>query len=100
MIRSRGTPPDQADEGLPNDFYIRNQNPLPRTLSLGSGAPVYLFDLTVGDAFDFDDVTADGLVGIVEDGLESSYYGGVIDSPVWLIVQDDVILQVEAQYLP
>ncbi len=74
-------PPDQADEGLPNGFYIRNQNPLPRTLSLDSGAPLYLFDLTVGDTFGFDDVTADGLVSIVEDRLESSYYGGVIDSP-------------------
>ncbi len=93
-------PADQAEEGLPNDFYIRNQNPQLRTLPVADGAPIYLFDYTTTGEFDFDAVNLDTLVRIMETGDSSAYYSSLTDYPVWLVVNDNTILQVTPQYLP
>ncbi len=93
-------PADQAEEGLPNDFYIRNQNPQLRTLPFGPAPSLYLFDYTRTGEFDYDRVSLEGLVGIIESGDDSPYYFSTSDYPVWLTVQGDLILQIAPQYLP
>jgi|GEM_PF-736695 len=90
------------DETVPNDYYIRNDNPQIRQLVLSPAAPVVLqacFDpgpcvTTVG-------VTVDQwsqLVGGAEPDGWIWYGGGAL--PYWLTVRDGEIIQVVEQYLP
>ncbi len=92
--------PDQADEGLPNDFYIRNNNPQLRTLPLDDEALIYLFDYTITGEFDYDLAGIGDLVQIMQSGDFSPYYFSLDDYPVWLTIKDDTILQITPQYLP
>jgi hypothetical protein len=92
--------PDQADEGLPNDFYIRNNNPQLRTLLLDDEALIYLFDYTITDEFDFDPVSIDTLIAAMQSDDQSAYYFSLDDYPVWLTIKGDTILQITPQYLP
>ena len=93
-------PADQAEGGLPNDFYIRNQNPQLRTLPVADEAPIYLFDYTTTGEFDYDPINLDTLVRIIETSDSSAHYFPLTDYPVWLVVKDNAILQVTPQYLP
>jgi len=92
--------PDQADEGLPNDFYIRNNNPQLRTLPLDDEALIYLFDYTITDEFDYDPVSIDTLIAAMQSDDQSAYYFSLTDYPVWLTIKNDTILEITPQYLP
>ncbi len=92
--------PDQADEGLPNGFYIRNNNPQLRTLPLDDEALIYLFDYTITDEFDLDPVSIDTLIAAMQSDDQSAYYFSLDDYPVWLTIKDGTILQITPQYLP
>jgi hypothetical protein len=90
------------DETVPNDYYIRNDNPQIRQLALSPAAPIVLqacFDpgpcvTTVG-------VTAEEWTELVGGGEPDGwtwYGGGVL--PYWLTLRDGDIVQVVEQYLP
>ena len=84
-------------EGLDNDYYIRNNNPLLRTLSLSAGASVEIVDWahccesTTGDLQAFADSFSHEMSG-------SNYRGP--SSPYWITIQGGGIIIVEEQYLP
>jgi hypothetical protein len=90
------------DETVPNDYYIRNDNPQIRQLALAQAAPIVLqacFDpgpcvTTVG-------VTAEEWTELVGGGAPDGwtwYGGGAL--PFWLTLRDGDIVQVVEQYLP
>jgi hypothetical protein len=90
------------DEDVPDDYYIRNDNPQIRRLTMAPAAPVVLqacFDpgpclTTVG-------VTIDqwtGMLGGEEPEGWTWYGGGTL--PYWLTLRDGEIVQVIEQYLP
>lgn len=91
-----------ADETVPNPFYIRNDNPQIRSLTLSPAAPIVLqacFDpgpcvITVGVSVD----QWTDLVGGGEPNGWSWYGGGAL--PYWLTLRDGEIVQVIEQYLP
>jgi hypothetical protein len=84
-------------EGLDNDYYIRNNNPLLRTLSLSAGASVEIVDWArccesiTGDLQAFADSFSPEMSG-------SGYRGP--SSPYWITLQGGRIVLVEEQYLP
>lgn len=91
-----------ADETVPNPFYIRNDNPQIRQLTVSPSAPIVLqacFDpgpcvTTVG-------VPADQWSDLVGGGEPDdwTWYGGG-SLPYWLTVRGGEIVQVVEQYLP
>lgn len=90
------------DETVPNDYYIRNDNPQIRELTLAPEAPIVLqgcFDpgpclTTVGVPVD---QWSELVSGAEPDGW-TWYGGGTL--PYWLTVRDGEIIQVVEQYLP
>jgi hypothetical protein len=84
-------------EGLDNDYYIRNNNPLLRTLSLSAGASLEVVDWAhccesvTGDLQAFADSFGPEMSG-------SAYRGP--SSPYWITIEGGRIVLVEEQYLP
>lgn len=104
-----------VDEGVPNDFYIRNVNPQLRTLALAGDVAVVLINpLEITPV----DVSADEWVSLFKpdgtpwdydvDDVPSfpepyfDYYGAnVVQAPYWLYLgADGTVIQIEQQYLP
>ena len=95
-----------ADETVPNDFYIRNDNPLLRTLAVAEGAPVLLQTCfvdgpcvreTAVSLAQWAELLAGGFPTDLPEGWQS-YGGGAL--PYWLTLQDGVVVQIGEQYLP
>ncbi len=95
-----------ADETLPNDFYIRNDNPTLRELPVSEGTPVVLQACFVdGPCVRQTAVTLEQWASLLADqsagGLPGGwqwYGGGAL--PYWLTLRDGAVVQVSEQYLP
>lgn len=95
------------EEDLPGDFYIRNQNPRLRTLTM-SGAPVVVLIACYpedGPCITEEAVDVEIWQELMDspDGAEEmlgwSWYGqGSL--PYWLTMDEDVVVQINEQYLP
>ncbi len=94
------------DETVPNDFYIRNENPMLRELPVSDTAPVVLQTCFVdGPCVRPVAVTLEQwstlLVEQSADGLPEGWqWYGAGALPYWLTLQDGVVVQVSEQYLP
>ena len=90
------------------DFYIRNRNDRLRTLDLAPDADVVLivcYEPDVGPCVTtrpvgvvtFGDLLSDPDSALTTQGW---YWYGAGDIPYWLTLSDDVVIQIEEQYLP
>ncbi|MDH3306885.1 MAG: hypothetical protein OEO77_05145 [Acidimicrobiia bacterium] len=95
-----------ADETVPNDFYIRNDNPTLRELPVSEQAPVVLQTCfldgpcvrqTAVTLEQWSGLLAEQSAGGLPDGWQW-YGGGAL--PYWLTLQDGVVVHVAEQYLP
>jgi len=96
-----------AEEGLPDGFYIRNQGPEVRTLTLGDPGVVTLQacfpdpgPCVAEQAVDLD--TWAELLAAPEsaaDRLGWNWYGDG-QLPYWFTLQDGVVVEIQEQYLP
>jgi hypothetical protein len=104
-------------EQVPNDYYIRNDNPLLRTFPIAPDARVSLMGFSLeNQGIDAIPVTAaqwatlfieaqrciaEGFPSECEElgGDDWSWYGGGF-LPYWVLIEGDVIVAVEEQYLP
>lgn len=101
---------DGAESPPPNDYHIRNVNPLVRTLEVSSATEVTLFggddsDETIPEVT----VSLDEWVALFDDGRPwvgesppSEYWflpaaGG---TPYWLTMENGTVSQIRQQYLP
>jgi hypothetical protein len=104
---------DSVEEGVPNDFYIRNANPLLRTLPLApdvvvwlqtsAGGPVQPVQVGVADWLAlFNDGTpwGEGERPPVEPPGFGFYGAGSVGTPYWLVILDSQVIAIEQQYLP
>ncbi len=104
-----------VEEGVPNDYYIRNVNPQLRTLPLASDVVVWLISpaAQIGsvpvDLEEWLDLFDDGVpwdwesdeVPNWEDHLYFGYYGAsMVDTPYWFVILDGEVIAVEQQYVP
>lgn len=83
-------------EPVPNDYYIRNENPKLRKLPIADAAKVKIVnwdDCCDSIAGDLDQV-AEAFATGATDGLYRSI------SPFWITVKDGVVVKLEEQYLP
>lgn len=83
----------------PNDYYIANDNPRLRTYPVDRTIRVTL--VTTSEGFsDPDGYEVD--FGLFYDGLQgmSGEVPGMWDTPYWITIEDGVITEIEAQYLP
>ena len=95
-----------VDETVPNDFYIRNDNPTLRELPVSEKAPVVLQTCFVdGPCVRQTAVTLEQWAGLLAEqapgGLPGGwqwYGGGAL--PYWLTLQDGAVVHVTEQYLP
>ncbi len=95
-----------ADETVPNDFYIRNDSPSLRTLTVAGNAPVLLQACFVeGPCVRQTGVSLDQWAGVLSGvqpaGLPEGwqwYGGGTL--PYWLTLSGGVVVQITEQYLP
>jgi hypothetical protein len=88
-------------EELPNNFFIRNINPQLRTFSLTDDTGVWLLRFDEEGTPQTARVAIADLPAIFTDPDPTEWYGaGRANLPSWLIIQGDVILQIEEQYLP
>lgn len=96
-----------ADEDLPNDFYIRNENPRLRTLRVADDPVIVLKacypnegHCVVSDSVDTP--TFDALVADPESGVEITgwHWVGLNELPYWLTIQDGTVVQIVEQYIP
>jgi germination protein M len=106
-----------VDEGVPNDYYIRNTNPQLRTLPLADNALVILQTPAVGSVTGVA-VSTDAWLGLFKnDGSPWNYetdvvpdwpapdYGyfgaSMINTPYWLTLDGNGnVIQIEQQYIP
>ncbi|MGA9596990.1 MAG: hypothetical protein WBV06_12570, partial [Acidimicrobiia bacterium] len=106
-----------VDEGVPNDYYIRNTNPQLRTLPLGDNPLVILQTSAVGSVSGVT-VPIDEWLGLFkDDGTPWNYetdavpdwpapnYGFVgastVYAPYWLTLDGNGnVMQIEQQYIP
>jgi hypothetical protein len=95
------------DDELGNDFYIRNQNPRLRTLSLADDLVVVLTACYPDEGpcvtlESVDDATWYRLASDPESAVKTLgwHWYGLGELPYWLTLQDGAIVQVEEQYLP
>ena len=95
-----------ADETVPNDYYIRNENPALRELPVSEMTPVVLQTCFVdGPCVRQTAVTLEQWAGLLAEqapgGLPEGwqwYGGGAL--PYWLTLQDGEVVHVAEQYLP
>jgi len=104
-----------ADEGLPNDFYIRTGTDRSRTLPLSDDVSVWLTSPAAGSITQVE-VNLDEWLGLFHDGIprdpetdsppaggspHNGYLGaGTIGAPYWLVSLDGTVIAIEQQYLP
>jgi hypothetical protein len=95
-----------ADETVPNDYYIRNENPNLRQLPVAEEAPVVLQTCFVdGPCVRQTAVTLEQWASLLADqsadGLPEDWqwYGGGL-LPYWLTLRDGTVVYVSEQYLP
>jgi hypothetical protein len=85
----------QPGEHIPNDYYIRNDDPRWRTLPIDPTAEVSL------TTFPFGDVDAPGVVTLQRFGtIWAADRGSITLFPFWITVEDGVVVAIEEQYLP
>ena len=87
----------EPGEQLPNDYYIRNNNPMLRTMAVVAGAKVLVIDWS--NCCD----TFAGDLGQLADGIASGRHNEGnyrASSPYWLRVQGGEIVKIQEQYLP
>ncbi|MFW2338460.1 MAG: hypothetical protein ACN4GK_00280 [Acidimicrobiia bacterium] len=104
-----------VEEGVPNDYYIRNVNPQLRTLPLASDASLWLIspagqigsvrvDLGEWLVLFNDGVPWDWEADNVPSWEEHPHYGyfgaSMIDTPYWFVILDGEVIAVEQQYVP
>lgn len=93
-------------ETVPNDYYIVNENPQLRELSLDPGAPIVLIVCFVdGDCVTHARVTVDQWLALLDGetpaGLDDGFqWYGQAALPYWLILDGETIVAIEEQYLP
>ena len=95
-----------ADETVPNDFYIRNDNPTLRELPVSEKTPVVLQTCFVdGPCVRQTSVTLEQWAGLLAEqapgGLPQGwqwYGGGAL--PYWLTLMDGTVVHIAEQYLP
>lgn len=95
------------DEELPGGFYLRNQNPELRTLTLGDPGWIVLQvcypdngPCVVEESVDFD-----AWIGLLADPESApEHHGwnwfGYGTAPYWLTIKDGVVIHISEQYLP
>jgi hypothetical protein len=103
------------EEGVPNDYYIRNVNSQLRTLPVAPNALVMLVSPAPGAVGEVAVSMTDWLALFHEDGrpydpeveeLPSGeaphfgYFGAGWGAPYWLTLQDGTVRQIRQQYLP
>lgn len=103
-----------VEEGVPNDYYIRNVNPQLRTLRLADEVAVWLVSPAAGVATI--QVELDEWLALFNDGApwdyetdvvpipeppHGGYFGaGTVHAPYWLVVLDGEVIAIEQQYIP
>ncbi|MBT8208322.1 MAG: HYR domain-containing protein [Acidimicrobiia bacterium] len=94
------------DETVPNDYYIRNEEPDTRNLAVGDDAPVVLQTCFVdGECVRETAVNLEQWAGLLVEqsagGLPENWqWYGAGSLPYWLTVQDGVVVHISEQYLP
>lgn len=104
-----------ADEGVPNDYHIRNTNPRLRVLPLADDTAVWLATGAEGGVR-MVAVSADEWLGLFNDGRpwdyevdeppewEGPHHGylgaSTVYAPYWLVILDGEVIAIEQQYLP
>jgi hypothetical protein len=85
-------------EELPNDYYIRDQNPKLRNMPLADDAKIRIVNWE--NCCDLIDGERDPWLAAFAPGADHfhKYHGQ--DSPYWLTVQNGIVVMVEEQYLP
>ena len=84
---------DGGEVQPPNDYWIRNQNDLLRTLPVAGGARVVTTTLTAAESGDATEPVEVDLQRLAElPGLEGALF--------WLTVTDGTVVDLEEQYLP
>jgi hypothetical protein len=88
-------------EELPNNFFIRNTNPQLRPYRLTDNTAIWLQRIDDEGIPQTAPVAIADLPAIFSDPDPTEWYGvSSANLPSWLIIQGDVILQIEEQYLP
>jgi hypothetical protein len=93
---------ERGDEvPVPNDYYIVNDNPRLRTLTLGDDVELSLLDWNNCCDERFDGDLATFAQAIAEGMLEAdgAVYNGTL-SPYWLTIEGGEVVRIEEQYLP
>lgn len=80
---------------VPNDYYIRNENPLLRTLAITEDADVRVL---TPDLPDLKRVSLSRFQTLFE--RKSGFHWGHRHSPYWITVENEGITKIEEQYLP
>ncbi len=104
-----------VEEGVPNDYYIRNVNSQLRTLPPAADVAVWLISPAAQlgsrlvDPGEWLELFNDGApwswedddVPNWEDHLHFGYYGAsMVDTPYWFVILDGEVIAVEQQYVP
>lgn len=91
---------DSVDEGVPNGYYIRNQNDQLRSIPVREGATVFLVEASPVVAPVPVELTA--WLDLVEVGGDGSYFNaGSPFTPYWLVLDaDGYLVQIIQQYVP
>jgi hypothetical protein len=87
----------EIEGGVPNGYYIRNENPRLRTLSVRVGVPVRVVWLGEGaqlESISFEELPA-YFAGDLEPGDQYLWY-----DPFWLTVHGDRVELIVEQYIP
>lgn len=91
---------EHGDEApVPNDYYIVNDNPRLRTLTIAPDAEVWVIDWTAccdlvhGEIQPFVDAFA-----MKHHAWDALYQGS--QAPYWLTVESGIVVKIEVQYLP
>lgn len=103
------------EEGVPNDYYIRNVNSRLRTLPIDDAAAVWLATPAEGSVTTIV-VSLDEWLALFNDGapwdyeiddvpdFEGPHFGylgaGTVYAPYWLIILDGEVIAIEQQYIP
>jgi hypothetical protein len=90
------------DEDLPNDFYIRDEDPATTMIAVAPGAAVTVLAFDESGTPAETGISYDDLAGLFDGRLDPApYYGfGADGLPVWVTVSGGVVEEVAEQYLP
>ncbi len=102
-----------VEEGVPNDYYIRNVNPQLRTLPLADDVAVWLISPVEVTSVE---VAIGEWLGLFNDGAPwdyetdqvptwdepyFGYYGAaMLQTPYWFVILDGEVIAIEQQYVP